>query len=453
VNEWQANRDASRAEAQEHDDALRRQLEREPTAGSAPEREAAPAPRYEPEPLPSHPRPRINQWPVVKSIAIMIIAVVVLSALQLHGELGDAREFLKEDLSKGIPSYRFFPVSSEFSLNRIMTTTCRGGEITYTVDVAIPQSISGQQEIVELQQSPAPTRTSGEYWNWSGTIFTGQSISIAINYHSKSYYYQWELGPGDSGTTAQVPSAYQKYLGDCWKFTPGDPTIVDLAARIIGNTTNVFDKVVRAYQYIHQNIAYLSNSPQEPKSPTKTLDDRNGDCDDQSFLLGSLLRAQGVPAWMELGLLFDQSTNQWGGHAWLRVLIPLKNGGERVVNIDPANNEFLFRDPFRMTDFIDDGDSDHLQNYYVLWRYSYIGAQPFREDRFDSIYFRASTETTGVRGSGPSLSTGPQASLWKAPGFDGAIALMAMALLILVVRASGRRWDEAGPADRRRPPG
>jgi hypothetical protein len=203
VNEWQANRDASRTQAQEHDDALRRHLEREPPAGPPPFWATAPAPRYETEPLPSHPRPRINQWPVVKSIAIIIIAAVVLSALQLHGELGDAREFLKEDLSKGIPSFRVCPVSSEFSLNRIMTTTCRGGEITYSVDVAIPQSIFGQQEIVELQQSPSPTRTSGEYWNWSGTIFTGQSISIAINYHSKSYYYQWELGPGESGTTAQ----------------------------------------------------------------------------------------------------------------------------------------------------------------------------------------------------------------------------------------------------------
>ena len=386
----------------------------------------------------------MNQWPVVKSLAIIIIAIVILSALQLHGELGDAREFLQEDLSKGLPTYRIFPLSSEFSLNRIMTTTCRGGEVTYSVDVAIPQSISGQQEIVELSESPDPTHTSGGYWNWSGTLRGGgDKISITINYHSKSYYYQWVLGAADSGTTAQVPTGYQKYLDDCWKFTPTDATISGLAAQIVGNATNVFDKVVRIYEYTHQNIAYLSNSPEEPKSPTRTLADRNGDCDDQSFFMGSLLRAQGVPAWIELGLLFDQSTNQWGGHAWLRVLIPLKSGGERVVNIDPANNEFLFRDPYRMTDYVDDGNATHLQNYYILWRYSYIGAAPLREDGFDSIYFRTASETAGVRGSGPSLPSGPQASLWKAPGFEGAAAVLAMASMVVVTRTWQRRRGDS----------
>jgi transglutaminase-like putative cysteine protease len=381
---------------------------------------------------------------VARSLAIIIIAVVVLSALQFHGEMGEAREFLKEDLSKGLPTYRFFPLSSEFSLNRIMTTTCRGIEVTYSVDVSIPQSISGQQDIVELSENPDPTRTSGGFWNWSGKLVgNGDSISVTINYHSKSYYYQWELGSKDSGTTAQVPPSYSKYLGDCWKFTPSEPSISGLAAQIVGNTTNVFDKVVRIYEYTHQNIAYLSNSPEEPKSPTRTLAERNGDCDDQSFFMGSLLRSQGVPAWMELGLLYDQSTSQWGGHAWLRVLIPLTSGEERVVNIDPANNEFLFRDPYRMTDYIDDGDAVHLQSYYILWRYTYIGTAPSREDRYDSLYFHPSTETTGVRGSGPSLSTGPQASLWKAPGFEGAVAVLAIASIVVVTRTRGRRSDNS----------
>jgi len=443
LDEWQANRDASRAEAAQHEDMLRSRLEREPGVRPSSKSQAPQGPGYGEEPLPPSPRPRIKQWPVVKSLAIIIIAVVILSALQLHGELGDAREFLREDLSRGLPTYRIFPLSSEFSLNRIMTTTCRGGEITYSVDVSIPQSISGQQEIVELGPSPDPTRISGGYWNWSGTIYTGQTISVTISYHSKSYYYQWVLDAADSGTTAQVSSSYTKYLGDCWKFTPGDSTISGLAAQIAGNTTNVFEKVSRIYEYTHENIAYLSNSPEEPKSPTKTLADRNGDCDDQSFFMGSLLRAQGVPAWMELGLLYDQSTSQWGGHAWLRVLIPQKSGGEQVVDIDPANNEFLFRDPYRFTDYIDDGDAGHLQNYYVLWRYTYIGAPPQRADRFDSIYFRASSDTTGVRGSGPSLSTGPQASLWKAPGFEGAVAVLAIASIAVFTRSRGRRSGDS----------
>ena len=429
VGEWQANRDASRAESQREDEMLRRQLDRQ----LPPQHPAMARPQPPPVRDMEHQRPGpcINQWPVAKSAAIIIVVAVVLAALQVHGELGDAREFFKEDLSKGLPTYRSFPLSSEFSMSRVMTTTCRGGEVTYNVDVAIPQSISGQQDIVELQQTPNPTHATGGFWNWSGTLLgAGDSISVTINYHSKAYFYQWAMGVGDSATTSQVSSAYSKYLGDCWKFTPGDPTISGLAADIAGNTTNVFDIVVKVFQYTHQNIAYLSNNPEEPKSPTRTLADRNGDCDDQSFFMGSLLRARGVPAWMELGLLYDQTTNQWGGHAWLRILIPMKDGGEKVVNIDPANNEFLFRDPWRMTDYVDDGDSGHLQNYYVLWRYTYIGAPPQRQDRMDSIYFRASTETTSVRGSGPSLSGGPHATLWTVPGFEGLLALLAASTVV-----------------------
>jgi hypothetical protein len=92
-----------------------------------------------------------------------------------------------------------------------------------------------------------------------------------------------------------------------------------------------------------------------------------------------------------------------------------------------------------MTDYVDDGDADHLQNYYILWRYTYVGAAPLRQDSFDSIYFRTGSETTTVRGSGPSLSSGPQASLWKAPGFEGAAAVLAVASIVVVTRTQRRR--------------
>lgn len=431
VDEWQRGRSAEKAQAEADEEALLRELERKP----APQPEQAPGPGLERPPS----RRRINQWPVARAVTIIIIVTVVLAALQIHGELGGARDFLNQDLSKGLPIYRVYPQSSEFNLKRILSTTCRGSELSYTVDVAIPGNLAGQQEMLEVSQTPTPTRTAGGYWNWSGTIHNGQKIAITISYHAKSYYYQWDIHAKDSGATSDVPASYSQYLGDSWKFTPSAPAIKSLAAQLAGDTTNVMDKVLRIYNYTHSNIAYLSNSPNEPKSPLQTLADRNGDCDDQSFFMGSLLRAEGVPAWMELGILYDQSTQQWGGHAWLDVFIPLKGSAGQVVNIDPANNEFLFRDSYRMTDYVDDGNSVHLQNYYILWRYTFVGTAPIREDAYDSIYFRASQETVGVRGSGPSLTDATPAKLWKAPGFEGVILLPAVIVTVVILGTLRRR--------------
>jgi transglutaminase-like putative cysteine protease len=262
---------------------------------------------------------------------------------------------------------------------------------------------------------------------------------MAISYHVKAYFKQWKIKAEDSGTTAQVPGSYAGYLQDCWKFTPSDPTIKDLANRIAGNTTNVFQKVQQVYTYVNQNIAYLSNSPEEPKSPTRTLSDRNGDCDDQSFFMGSLLRAQGVPAWLELGILYDQSQRHWGGHAWMQVYIPLKNGGAEVVNIDPANDQFLFRDAYRMTDYVDNGNIDDLQSYYISWRYSYTGAPPVRDDRWDAIYFHPSEDSVPMEKSGASAGAAAAKDLWKMPGFDLDVMVMAAVGASAIITLRRRR--------------
>jgi hypothetical protein len=71
--------------------------------------------------------------------------------------------------------------------------------------------------------------------------------------------------------------------------------------------------------------------------------------------MASFCRAVGVPAWLEIGYLYDPIENSWGGHGWFNVVIPLKNGGTVVAPIDPVNHEFLFRDPYRITDWIDTG--------------------------------------------------------------------------------------------------
>ncbi len=433
LKQWQAGRENIPTREQ-YEGGLERSLERSP--GRSPER---PGPAAVPVRDPPRRDRTKSHWPVVKSVAIIITVVVILSALQVQGEMGAFRTFLDRDLSKGLPVLRVYPVSSEFKMNRVMSTTCRGPELSYTAYIGIPVAIPGQQNVVDISKNPDPTTTSTDFWTWSGTAKSGQTVSVVIGYHIKATLYQWNLDSQNSGSKDQIPASYSSYLGDEWKFTPSDPTIQKLAADLAGGTNNTFDKVDRIYSYIHENIAYQVNSPAEPKEPTQTLADKAGDCDDQSFLLGSLLRAQGVPAWLELGLLYDQSRSVWGAHAWLRLYIPLRNGGGDVAQIDPANDEFLFRDAFRMTDYVDDGNGDHLQNYYISWRFVYSGSAPLRNDRFDTIYYHPGDNTVTIATSGPGAGQSALGNIWQVPGFDAGTVLLAGIASVIILGVKRRR--------------
>jgi hypothetical protein len=75
--------------------------------------------------------------------------------------------------------------------------------------------------------------------------------------------------------------------------------------------------------------------------------------------MASMCRSIGIPAWLEIGYLYDPIDETWGGHGWFNVYIPLKPGVSDVeytiAPIDPVNEEFLFRDPYRITNWIDTG--------------------------------------------------------------------------------------------------
>jgi hypothetical protein len=142
---------------------------------------------------------------------------------------------------------------------------------------------------------------------------------------------------------------------------------------------------------------------------------------------------------MEMGLLYDQSRRAWGGHAWLRTYIPSSSGGGQEVQIDAVNDEFLFRDAYRLTDYIDDGNGDHLENYYISWRYTYTGAPPLREDRYDSLYYRPSDETVEIASTGPGPGAQALGQLWRLPGFESGPALLAMAASVMVAVGMRRR--------------
>jgi transglutaminase-like putative cysteine protease len=250
---------------------------------------------------------------------------------------------------------------------------------------------------------------------WSGDTSSG--VTIVVSYYFKATTQKWSITSEISGTPKDVPGSYQKYLDDEWKIKPTNPEIKTLASEIMSDYETVYEKLDALAAWMRTNILYEKQRGWQPKDPLETLSDGTGDCDDQSILFASLARAQGIPVWLEMGALYDQYQKQWGGHAWLRAYVPLRTGGGMKVNMDPANKEFLVRDPFRITEWEADGDAAHFQNYYTLWSFSYSGYALYDAGAdYVDTGFKRSTDTVSDKPAGSGIQAWQDS--FRVPGFE-----------------------------------
>jgi hypothetical protein len=306
--------------------------------------------------------------------AVVLVLVIIIAVILI---MPSTQDFLRRSLI--MPFQESTPEWSDITFQRTFTVGAGGGSlINFTVAAIQPQTIS--QEGVDLQMvesfstNPAYTTTvqhgSAIGLNWDGSQLTGQnSYTIRLNYEVKETARSWNLSPSSSGTIAQIPSSLKaNYLGDEWKILASDPSIVALSKQINGNQQNVYTILKSTYDWVTANIAYPGSPvPGEPKTSVETLQTRVGDCDDQSNLFLGLIRAAGVPGWLQLGALYDRTSNQMEGHAWVQTFIPYANGGGVDVNIDLVNKDFLEWKPWLFCDYTDNGNANDLRNYYYTF--------------------------------------------------------------------------------------
>jgi hypothetical protein len=189
---------------------------------------------------------------------------------------------------------------------------------------------------------------------------------------------------------------------------PTNPVIQNLGEQLVGNETNVYKMVKAIYDYIIGHFAYPTQEQMEydasrnwnlPKCPLVTIKDGYGDCDDQSLLFASLCRYAGIPAWLEVGALYDPVKEKWFGHGWANVYIPLKGKDPAICTVDCVNQEFLFRDCFRYSDWVDTGGDvtydgvtrNNLDYYYHLFSYS-----SSRSSNVQESYVKISFKSSGL---------------------------------------------------------
>lgn len=132
-----------------------------------------------------------------------------------------------------------------------------------------------------------------------------------------------------------IPSELQPYLQATANCQVNDPAIQSLAASITSGATSAYEKAVRIFNWVRDNIGY-SFYYNTQKGAVGTLNARTGNCVDTSHILIALERAAGIPARYVHGNC-KFSSGSWYGHVWANVWV---NGQWCPLDATSSKNTF-----------------------------------------------------------------------------------------------------------------
>jgi transglutaminase-like putative cysteine protease len=193
-------------------------------------------------------------------------------------------------------------------------------------DIAVPLFTNNDYQTVTV--SSASPSLGSPYPDDDGNMIADPSLTLTIPPGGKITYtvtYSIEssaetvpaLTLTSAGRMTDIPSnLVSEYTASTETFWAEDPEIAALAQRLTANQTTVLGKVTRLVKWFNENVDYSSN--EVPLYPNQTLQQRSGDCDDQSILLISMLRSIGIPSYLEIGVFFNSGISGdetvWDGH-------------------------------------------------------------------------------------------------------------------------------------------
>jgi hypothetical protein len=361
-----------------------------------------PPPRERSRSPPRKTEPRSSGGGSGAAVAIVVIILIVLLLYMFRGPILDFIE------NPPPLKYQEFPEGLNFDVRKEMTIIVEGtrqpDSISYILKSANPQDNKlGDfylQDVKSVNPDPVPTMVykdnSGfnqEILLWTDDNFANEDRDFKITYSITTRFYEWELEEEDSGVIADIPAGLKaRYNHNEWMIDDDHDGVPDRAtedidgdgkwdyrieidnpdiqrkARDLANgKTNVYRVVKNIYDYLTRDdiLHYVPSSEGLPKDCTTTLSTRQGDCDDYSILFISLCRALDIPAWLELGVLYDRQQKRWGGHGWAKVAIPFE-GGYTAATVDIVNKQFLFHDPYRFIEWVDTGTNITVTEYGEL---------------------------------------------------------------------------------------
>lgn len=183
------------------------------------------------------------------------------------------------------------------------------------------------------------------------------------------------------------------------------PTVYQTAASISASLPsdlkdNAYAYARATFDWLNDNIPYDDYAPGIARGGEQCLEMVRGDCDEQSNAFMSIMRVKGIPTWYVFGALADPQFEEWEGHAWAYIMLPMSEewceDNDVIMNdcyvegaVDVVNRKWLVHTPTAYIDWIE----PHSPGGQITDGY-YSGGSKSGIDRERSFY----TESFDVSG-------------------------------------------------------
>jgi len=281
--------------------------------------------------------------------SVLLVLTLGLSVSVLEAQVSSVREivFIKiynevvNNGTTGIPLADTgildfnYPVEDETQRIINVTAWFDGSPVKYAVTLGEEPSLRIITPGSTLNLTPGAGASAWvEYAVEVDALTRGQSIQAFLNAYI-------------TGNTSLLESEAQRiYLNNSlrryveetpgWNYTNPLTRLLLTYISSQANISNPIEVVKAVVGYVDSNLVYSIRMP--PREPWETLLYMEGDCDDQSNLVVTVLRGLGIPSYQEYGMVFvskdfrleEVSDNGLlnttmvggGGHAWVVAYIP-----------------------------------------------------------------------------------------------------------------------------------
>lgn len=300
-------------------------------------------------------------------------------------------------------TYEESPTRISFELSYGYRINSRGNgpfEIMYWCD--LPEVLRGTTSYTLLYNQEYQTKdllnNSFIYWNISARDETSFELGITTLVEAASYLVA-DLNGKDALTLSQLRENHTKIINQYTRLQanetirfidPSDPQVAFTANTVLQNTqsNNSFLISKALFSWLKQNIQYTTHPDERAtRAAAVTLENRNGDCDDLSFLYISLCRAVGIPARFIRGYLVTETIPgrvTAVAHAWVEVFVGTSDSINGWIPVECAccsssietdiNQNFGLESAMHLRLFTDDGSNESLAS--SLSGISYVTRHP-----------------------------------------------------------------------------
>lgn len=295
---------------------------------------------------------------------------------------------------------------------RIRSTGAGSFDITYLCDT--PAVLNGTTTYSLLYDADYQIRTMFDntmiQWNISGINQKDFDVGVTATVEAASYLVA-DLNGTNSLTIDDITKGYPETINQYTRLQanetvrfidPLDPEIRSIATMIVQNaqTNNSFELAKSIFAWLKSNLQYQTHPSELGVRPAAvTMQSKQGDCDDLSFLYISLCRASQIPARFVRGYLLTNTNGQITAtaHAWVEVFVGGSGSLNGWIPIECAcasdsveinvHQNFGVETAFHLRLFVDDGSNESLAtsltgiSYVVHEKNTVVELQSFAEIR------------------------------------------------------------------------